>query len=288
MRINEMKGGVKVVVDDYFKDKCCLVTGANSGIGYAISEALLEKGAIVFMAGRNVESLESAAKNLDAYSGQIRISLVDVTKQPEVDKTVQDMVAQEGRIDFLFNNAGIGGTMPTVDATIEHWKSIIDVNLWSVIYGINAALPIMRLQGGGHIVNTSSIAGLVPFPFQALYCTTKYAVVGMSESMRYEFAEEGIHFSVTCPSAVVSRIWKKPILGPVHEELETPEDAIPAEEAARIILEGVAEKKGIIVVPEQPGGWIWHEYCNSSEAAEDFLMKMAHERRLEWAKRQKV
>ncbi|MDD3317814.1 MAG: SDR family oxidoreductase [Methanosarcina sp.] len=283
-----MKGGVKVVVDDYFKDKCCLVTGANSGIGYAISEALLEKGAIVFMAGRNVESLESAAKNLDAYSGQIRISLVDVTKQPEVDKTVQDMVAQEGRIDFLFNNAGIGGTMPTVDATIEHWKSIIDVNLWSVIYGINAALPIMRLQGGGHIVNTSSIAGLVPFPFQALYCTTKYAVVGMSESMRYEFAEEGIHFSVTCPSAVVSRIWKKPILGLVHEEVEAPEDAIPAEEAARIILEGAAEKKGIIVVPEQPGGWIWHEYCNSSEAAEDFLMKMAHERRLEWAKRQKV
>lgn len=275
-------------VDDYFKDKCCLVTGANSGIGYAISEALLEKGAIVFMAGRNLESLESAAKNLEAYSGKIRISLVDVTKQPEVDKAVQDMVAQEGRIDFLFNNAGIGGTMPTVDATIEHWKSIIDVNLWSVIYGINAALPVMRLQGGGHIVNTSSIAGLVPFPFQALYCTTKYAVVGMSESMRYEFAEECIHFSVTCPSAVVSRIWKKPILGPVHEEVEAPEDAIPAEEAARIILEGVAEKKGIIVVPEQPGGWIWHEYCNSSEDAEDFLMKMAHERRLEWAKRQKM
>jgi len=279
---------MKIGVDEYFKDKCCLVTGANSGIGYAISEALLEKGAIVFMAGRNAESLKSAAKNLDAYSEQIRISLVDVTKQPEVDKAIQDMVAQEGRIDILFNNAGIGGTMPTVDASLEHWRSIIDVNLWSVIYGINAALPVMRLQGGGHIVNTSSIAGLVPFPFQALYCATKYAVVGMSESMRYEFAEEGIHFSVTCPSAVVSRIWKKPILGPVHEEMEAPEDAVPAEEAARIILEGVAEKKGIIVVPEQPGGWIWHEYCNSSEAAEDFLMKMAHERRIELAKRQKI
>ena len=275
-------------IDEYFRDKCCLVTGANSGIGYAISEALLEKGAIVFMAGRNAESLESAAKNLDAYAEQIRILLVDVTKQQEVDKAAQDTVAQEGRIDFLFNNAGIGGTMPSVDATIEHWKSIIDVNLWSVIYGINAALPIMRIQGGGHIVNTASIAGLVPFPFQALYCATKYAVVGISESMRYEFAEEGIHFSVACPSAVVSRIWKKPILGPVHEEVKAPEDAIPAEEAARIIIEGVAEKRGIIVVPEQPGGWIWHEYCNSSEAAEDFLMKMAHERRIEWSKSHKI
>jgi NAD(P)-dependent dehydrogenase (short-subunit alcohol dehydrogenase family) len=279
---------MKMGAEEYFKDKCCLVTGANSGIGYAISEALLEKGAIVFMAGRNAESLKSAAENLDAYSEQIRILLVDVTKQQEVDKAVQDTVAREGRIDILFNNAGIGGTMPTVDATIEHWRSIIDVNLWSVIYGVNAALPIMLRQGGGHIVNTASIAGLVPFPFQALYCATKYAVVGMSESMRYEFAEEGIYFSVTCPSAVVSRIWKKPILGPVHEELEVPKDAVPAEEAARIILEGVAEKKGIIVVPEQPGGWIWHEYCNSSEAAEDLLMKMAHERRIEWSKRQKA
>ncbi|AKB53399.1 MULTISPECIES: SDR family NAD(P)-dependent oxidoreductase [Methanosarcina] len=273
--------------DEYFKDKYCLVTGANSGIGYAISEELLKKGAIVFMAGRNAESLESAAKTLDSYAEQIRILLVDVTKQPEVDKAIQDTVAAEGRIDFLFNNAGIGGTMPTVDATLEHWRSIIDVNLWSVIYGINAALPFMRLQGGGHIVNTASLAGLIPFPFQSLYCATKYAVVGMSESMRYEFAEEGIHFSVTCPAAVVSRIWKKPILGPVHEEIKAPEDAIPAEEAAQIILQGVADKKGIIVVPEQPCGWLWHEYCNLSEAAEDFLLKMAHDRRIEWSKRQR-
>lgn len=110
------------------------------------------------MAGRSAESLESAAKSLDAYSGQIRILLVDVTKQPEVDKAIQDMIALEGRIDFLFNNAGIGGTMPTVDATLEHWQSIIDAKLWSVIYGINAALPVMLLQGRGHIVNTASIA----------------------------------------------------------------------------------------------------------------------------------
>lgn len=265
-----------------------MVTGANSGIGYAISEALLEKGAIVFMAGRNAESLASAAKNLNMYAKQVRILLVDVTKQPEVERAVRDTVSQDGRIDFLFNNAGIGGTMPTVDATLEHWRSIIDVNLWSVIYGIDAVLPIMQLQGGGHIVNTASIAGLIPFPFQALYCATKYAVVGLSESMRYEFAEEGIHFSVTCPSAVVSRIWKKPILGPVYEEVKAPEDAIPAEEAAKIILEGVADKKGIIVVPEQPGSWLWSEYCKSSEAAESFLLNMAHDRRIEWSKMQKV
>lgn len=73
---------------------------------------------------------------------------------------------------------------------------------------------------------------------------------GLSESMRYEFAEEGIHFSVICPSAVVSRIWKKPILDPVHEEVKAPEDAIPAEGATKMIFAGVVDKKGIIVVPE--------------------------------------
>jgi short-subunit dehydrogenase len=276
---------MKIKVDEYFKDKCCLVTGANSGIGYAISEALLEKGAIVFMAGRNAESLKSAAKNLDMYARQIRILLVDVTKQSEVEKAVQDTVAQEGRIDFLFNNAGIGGTLPTVDATLEHWHSIIDVNLWSVIYGIDSALPIMRRQGGGHIINMASLAGLIPFPLQALYCATKYAVVGLSESMRYEFAEEGIQFSVICPGDVVSRIWKKSIFGQIIEEAKVPDDAIPAERAARMILEGVADKKGIIVVPEYPV-WLWDESHYSSEL-ENYLQNLAHDRRKEWSKKQK-
>ena len=279
---------MKIGVKENFRDKCCLVIGANSGIGYAISQALLKMGSVVFMADRNAENMESAAKNLDAYAGQIRTLLVDVTKQQEVDKAIQDVVAQEGRIDFLFNNAGTGGTIPAADATLEHWKFIVDVNLWSVIYGINATLPVMRLQGGGHIVNVASIEGLIPFPFQALYCATRYAVVGMSESMRYEFAEEGIHFSVACLSDVFSHILEKPVLEEIREEKKGPEDLVPAEEAARIILEGVAEKKGIIVMPEGPEGWLWNEYRNSSEAAEEFLMKIAHEQRIEWAKRKMV
>lgn len=273
--------------DDYFKGKSCLVTGANSGIGYAVSEALLQKGAIVFMAGRNAESLSSAAQNLGAYAGRVHTLLVDVTKQAEVQKAVSDTASRHGSIDFLFNNAGVGGTMPTVEARLEHWQIIIDTNLWSVIYGIDAALPIVLRQGGGHIANTASLSGLIPIPFQALCNTTKYAVVGMSESMRFEFAEEGIHFSVICPGAVVSGIWQKPILGSPDEERKPPEDAIPAEQAAQEILTGVANKKGIIPVPEDPIGKQWREYCRSPESEESFLLQLAHDRRVEWLKGQK-
>ncbi len=102
--------------------------------------------------------------------------------------------------------------------------------------------------------------------------------------MRYEFAEEGLHFSVTCPGAVVSSVWKKPLLGPAIEKAKVPEDAIPAEDAAQIVLEGVAEKKGIIIVPENPGRYFWREYCKSSEAAENYLLNLAHERRIEYSK----
>jgi len=84
--------------------------------------------------------------------------------------------------------------MPIGDATLEHWRRIIDLNLWGVIYGIHASLPIMRRQGSGHIINTASAAGLIPFPYQALYCTTKYAVAGLSESLRFELGDEAFIF----------------------------------------------------------------------------------------------
>jgi len=134
----------------------------------------------------------------------------------------------------------------------------------------------MRRQGGGHIVNTASLAGLLPFPFQALYCTSKRAVVGMSESMRFEFAEEGIHFSVVCPSNVASAIWNKPIIGSSDEKIKSPEDAIPAEQAAQDILTGVANKKGIIVVPEDQV-WQWRDYWRDPKSGESRLLQMAHD-----------
>ena len=184
--------------------------GAASGIGFALAAALLQAGAVVFMADRDTKTLAAAVEQMSPYAGRVHSLSVHVTNQEQVQHMVEDAAARHGRLDFLFNNAGIGGTFQISEVTLEHWRRIIDINLWGVIYGVQSALPIMRRQGGGHIVNTASIAGLVPPPFQALYCATKYAVVGLSESLRFELGEEGIHVSVVCPGNVAT-----PIFGPL-------------------------------------------------------------------------
>jgi NAD(P)-dependent dehydrogenase (short-subunit alcohol dehydrogenase family) len=264
-------------IEEYFRDKTCVVTGAASGIGYAVSEALLELGAVVYLADRDTKTLASAVEKLDAHGGRVFSANIDVTNQEKVEKLVQDAASRNSGLDFLFNNAGIGGTIPIGNVTLEHWRRIIDINLWGVIYGVHAAIPVMREQGRGHIINTSSIAGLIPFPFQALYCASKYAVVGLSESLRFELADEGIHFSVVCPADVATRIYGTPIIGE-RIEVKPPATAIPAEEAAQIILAGVANKEGIIVLPESTRQ-LWLQYRASPESSENVLMDMARQRR---------
>jgi len=264
-------------IEEYFRNKGCVVTGAASGIGLAISEVLLQAGAVVFMADRDTKMLASAVDELAAHAGRVHSVNVDVTNPEQVKQLIQDAASRHGRLDFLFNNAGIGGGMPIGEATIEHWRRIIDINLWGVIYGVHAAIPIMRHQGGGHIINTASLSGLIPIPFQALYNTTKYAVVGFSESLRLELVDEGIQVSVVCPSAVVSRIWGTPIIGE-RQEVKSPDYAIPSEEAAQSILVGVANKRGIIVLPEY-AVQMWLQYRTSRESSEKLLLNMARERR---------
>jgi NAD(P)-dependent dehydrogenase (short-subunit alcohol dehydrogenase family) len=124
-----------------------VVTGAASGIGFALSEALLQAGAVVLMADRDTQTLTSAVEQLSAYAGRVHSMTVEVTNQEQVQHMVEDAAARHGRLDFLFNNAGIGGTAPIEAVTLEHWRLIIDINLWGVIYGIHFALPIMRPQG---------------------------------------------------------------------------------------------------------------------------------------------
>lgn len=264
-------------VEEYFRDKGCVVTGAASGIGYAVSDALLQAGAVVFVVDRDSKTLASAVEQFSSYAGRVYSMSVDVTNQEQVQHMVEHAASRHGRLDVLFNNAGLGGTLPIGEITLEHWRRIIDLNLWGVIYGIHFALPIMRKQGGGHIVTTSSLAGLLPIPFQAIYCTTKYAVVGLSESLRFELEDEGIHFSVACPGSVVSRIWGTPIVGE-RLELKPPADAIPAAEAAKTILAGVANKEGIIALPESARS-LWRKYWSSPEALESILLDTARQRR---------
>jgi NAD(P)-dependent dehydrogenase (short-subunit alcohol dehydrogenase family) len=182
---------------------------------------------------------DKAQASLSAFH-QARFAAVDVRDNTAVQKMVTDCVREDGRLDYLFNNAGISQKNPYEASTLEDWKEMIDINLWGVIYGINAALPVMKAQKSGHIVNTSSVAALYGTPYQALYVATKSAVLGLTDCLYYEYLPENILFSVVCPGDVATPIFKGRV----------PEGAITAEEAARIILDGVEKKERMIVFPE--------------------------------------
>lgn len=269
------------MVSNHFRGKVCVVTGAASGIGLAVGAALLDHGGTVVLADFDADRLTTVAEGLSMHDGRVHSAVVDVTVQEAVQALVEGAARAHGSLDFLFNNAGVGGTMPIGVATLEQWRRIVDLNLWGVIYGVHAAVPIMVRQGSGHIVNTASLAGLVPFPYQSLYCTTKYGVVGLSESLRHELAADGVRVSVACPGNVVSRIFGTPILGrPV--DAAPPEDSIPAEEAARLILAGVAAGEGIIAFPEKPRE-LWRSYAESPDSVEGYLKEVARQRRAAFA-----
>jgi NAD(P)-dependent dehydrogenase (short-subunit alcohol dehydrogenase family) len=263
----------------YYQDKICIVTGANSGIGYALSEELLKRGAIVSMAGRDTRKIIDAAGKLSAFGDGVRTLVVDVTKQDQVQKAIERTAAETGRLDMLFNNAGIFKPMLFETGTLDDWKTMIDTNLWSVIYGVHAAVPIMLRQGSGHIVNTSSLAGLVPYPMQVIYDTTKYAVVGMSESLRYEYAEKGIRVSVICPGDIATPIFSK-IGDGTGQGAAIPAEAYPVDKAAIYILDHVAEGDGRIIVPYEPNHLIYGGYVLGDRNVEEFLLKHAHDHRI--------
>ena len=244
----------------YFEDKVCVVTGASTGIGYGLAEKLLSLGATVYLVARSKDKLKEDKEKLAAqYGDRVQIKAADVSDNEAVRQMIDDVFGKEGRIDFLFNNAGIGQAGPTERASIRAWERVINTNLWGVIHATHAVLPIMLAQRCGHIVNTASIGGLVPLPYQTIYCTAKYAVVGMSESLRGEMAPRGIAVSVVCPGAVATEIFSK-------GGAKTPAHALTADAAADIILEGVCRKKGIIVVGEDANGM----YARSTQDPEGF------------------
>lgn len=251
----------------HFENKVAAITGAASGIGLALTELLLENGTTLFMADINAKGLKDQADRLnELHPGRAKAVVTDITKAEQVQALVEQAAVHAGHLDFLFNNAGVGATLPYEQMTLDKWRWVVDVNLWSVIYGIHAALPIMRRQGHGHIVNTSSAAGIIAFPFQAVYSATKFAVAGMTQCLRYEMWDENVRFTTVCPGNVATAIFKGCN--------KVPEDAVPADEAARIILEGVAKNENVILFPEA---------CRqlrrlTDEQTETYLIQLSRER----------
>jgi NAD(P)-dependent dehydrogenase (short-subunit alcohol dehydrogenase family) len=235
-----------------FKDKVSIITGGASGIGRSICEELGRRGAIVIVADINMESAEQVAASITQTGGRAYAAKVDVNYKNEIQDMIDDAIARHERLDYMFNNAGIAVIGDERDMTFELWKRSLDINLMGVLHGTRYAYSKMVKQGSGHIVNTSSIAGIIPFPIEASYTTSKYAVVGLSTALRYEGAALGVRISVVCPGPIMTGIYNSAtILNFSMNDIfsKMPPRMMGPDTAAKIILRGVARNRAIIVFP---------------------------------------
>ncbi|WP_019909187.1 SDR family NAD(P)-dependent oxidoreductase [Paenibacillus sp. HW567] len=210
-----------------------IVTGGASGIGKALCKELLERGVYVVIADLNAEEGVRAVAELERLGGECRFAQLDVTEGTAVEDLVSSVYREFGRLDYLFNNAGIAMYGEICDMTEQNWKRIMDVNVWGVIYGVQAAYPLMKEQGFGCIANTASAAGLGLAPGSGAYSASKHAVVGLTASLHYEAEAYGVEVSCLCPAFVDTPIFdsgeaihmdKKKMLAQVKKQkLMTPE-----------------------------------------------------------------
>jgi len=232
-----------------FAEKAVIVTGAASGIGRAVSEELARRGAVVTLADVNAGLLEETTASIVKAGGRAKSARLDVTDANAVKQLVDDTAAEYGKLDYIFNNAGVVVFGEAHKFPLEDWRKIIDTDLYGVVHGVAAAYPLMVKQGFGHIVNTASLAGLVPGAGLIPYVASKHGVVGISGALRIEGADYGVKVSVVCPGLIDTPMKNSKLIGLDREKmLEVTPRLLPAEKCANVILKGVERNKGIIVV----------------------------------------
>jgi NAD(P)-dependent dehydrogenase (short-subunit alcohol dehydrogenase family) len=249
-----------VAFDTYFQGRVAIVTGAASGIGAALAGALARRGSTVVLADIDEVGAKSAADDLAlGPPGRASGVALDVTDAEAVAALVERTATDHGHLDFLFNNAGIGMGGPVSELSLAHWNRVIDVNLRGVVHGVVAAYPVMIRQGRGHIVNTASLAGLIPSPMLTPYAMTKHGVVGLSESLRMEAVRHGVRVSVVCPGVIDTPLLDKGNPPDLPDVAHSPDTrrmltrmigaAYPAASLAEDVLDGVARNRPVIVTP---------------------------------------
>jgi|WetSurMetagenome_2_1015567.scaffolds.fasta_scaffold249099_2 NAD(P)-dependent dehydrogenase (short-subunit alcohol dehydrogenase family) len=183
------------------RGKVVVITGAGSGIGRATALRFARAGARLHLVDIAPGGLAAVCAEAEGLGARATAHQLDCADSAAVERLAVAVYAEpEGRVDVLHNNAGVCLGGPVENISLADWRWIVDVNLWSVIHGVRSFVPRMIAQGhGGHVVNTASMAGLIGLPFVAPYCATKFAVVGLSESLATELARHDIHVSVICP-----------------------------------------------------------------------------------------
>jgi short-subunit dehydrogenase len=193
-----------------FKNKVAAITGAGSGIGQALALNLAEEGCHLALSDVNKKGLDETLRLLKKYSVRVTHQQLDVADQQAVFDWADKVVKDHGRVNMIFNNAGVALSGTVQSLSIEDYKWIMDINFWGVIYGTKAFLPYLETSGEGHVINISSVFGLTSQPLMSGYNASKFAVRGFTESLRQDLELTGSKVTTTCihPGGIKTNIAK--------------------------------------------------------------------------------
>ena len=241
-----------------FSDKVAAITGAGSGIGRALALQLAGEGCHLALSDINETGLAETAERARAHGVRVTTKSLDVSDRPNVYAWADEVMAEHGRVNLIFNNAGVAlaSTLEGVDYADFEW--IVNINFWGVVYGTKAFLPHLKASGEGHVVNISSVFGILTVPTQGAYNATKFAVRGFTEALRQELELAGSSVSATCvhPGGIRTNIARdsrvadnvaRMISGDPRERFSKLFITSP-EEAARVILRAVRRNKRRVLV----------------------------------------
>jgi NAD(P)-dependent dehydrogenase (short-subunit alcohol dehydrogenase family) len=242
-----------------FEGAVAIITGGASGIGAALARELAKRGSEVVLVDLQRDLAEEVAEEIRKIGGKARAIELNVADFPAVEALVQETVRRTGRLDYMFNNAGIGILGLSSQYRIEDWNRILDTNLRGVIHGTHAAYQVMVKQKFGHIINTASMAGLTTFFGGGIgYGTTKHAVVGLSTILRAEASLSGVRVSVLCPGVVRTPILElgkyninlvQILSSPqIKEQFERFKPMAPEKFVIKT-LKAISKNKAIIIIP---------------------------------------
>jgi NAD(P)-dependent dehydrogenase (short-subunit alcohol dehydrogenase family) len=186
------------------ENKIAIVTGGTSGIGRAAAVALAKEGAKVVVAGRRENEGAETVKQITSAGGDGHFVPADVTREADLASLVEQTVGRYGRLDIAFNNAGVEWMGPSAGVNEADYRRVFDINVWGVLAAIKHEIPAMLKNGGGSIINTSSVAGHIGMAGASIYIAAKHAVEGITKTVALEYAKQGIRVNAVAPAAIVT------------------------------------------------------------------------------------
>jgi len=235
-----------------FQNAVAVMTGGASGLGKAICEELGRRGAFVVVTDVQEDGARAVAAGIAAAGGRASAAALDVRDAAAFERLLDDTIAAHGRLDYLFNNAGIAAAGEAQSLPLDLWRRVIDINLWGVIHGAMAGYSRMIRQGSGHIVNVASLAGIGGMALGIPYATSKFGVVGLSLTLRAEGKDLGVKVSAVCPAYIQTGIFDHgTYVGTSQKGIESliPFKYVDVGVAARKVLRGVERNQAMIVFP---------------------------------------